>query len=105
MGHENAPSSSQFSFDSRVWEWEGPSSWHFVSLPEDLADLVGEAFAQRARGFRSLRVEVTIEAERWRTSIFPDSKRGTYLLPVKKEIRQRLGLGPGSDVSVGLTIL
>jgi hypothetical protein len=97
--------SGQFSFAAKVWEWEGASSWHFVSLPEDLAELVGEVFAQRARGFNSQRVEVSIGADTWRTSIFPDAKRGTYLLPVKKQIPQRLRLGPGSEVSVGLTIL
>jgi hypothetical protein len=94
-----------FEFDATVWEWDGGAAWHFVSLPEDLADLVEESFGADARGFRSLRVEVTIGPEVWRTSIFPDRKRGTYLLPVKKEIRRRLHLEVGSDVSVGLLML
>jgi hypothetical protein len=96
---------SDFDFESEVWEWDGAASWHFVSLPEDLADLIEQDFGDHARGFRSLRVEVTIGAETWRTSIFPDKKRGTYLLPVKKDVRRRLGIGPGSSVNVGLTMI
>lgn len=96
---------SQFSFLAKVWEWDGPQAWHFVSLPEDLADLVKESFGQNARGFKSLRVEVNVSEVIWRTSIFPDSKRGTYLLPIKKDIRKMLGVQVGSQVTVGITIL
>ena len=37
--------------------------------------------------------------------IFPDSKRGTYVLPVKKEIRGKAGLAIGDRVEVELTVL
>lgn len=95
----------QFSFVAKVWEWDGPQAWHFVSLPVDLADLVKESFGHNARGFKSLRVEVKISEEIWRTSIFPDSKRGTYLLPIKKDMRKRLGVEVGSRVKIEITIL
>ena len=95
----------QFEFEGELWEWDGPSAWHFVSLPEELADLITEAFGEHARGFRSLRVEVSIGSAVWRTSIFPDKQRATYLLPVKKEIRQRLGLDTGARAQVGITVL
>jgi hypothetical protein len=96
---------SQFEFDAEVWLWDGPAAWHFVSLPEDLSDLVRDTWHRPGPGFGSLRVEVVIGAQTWRTSIFPDSDRGTYVLPVKKEIRRRLGLAEGSAVTVGLTLL
>lgn len=96
---------SQFSFSANVWEWDGPQVWHFVSLPEDLANIVRESFGHNAHGFKSLRVEVNVSNQTWRTSIFPDSKRGTYLLPLKKDIRTKLGVEIGSRVTVGITIL
>ena len=96
---------SQFFFTAKVWEWDGTQAWHFVSLPKDLADLLKESFGHNARGFKSLRVEVKVSDEIWRTSIFPDSKRGTYLLPFKKDVRNRLDVGVGSRVKVGITIL
>ena len=27
-----------FAFDSPLWRWEGDTGWHFISLPEDVAD-------------------------------------------------------------------
>ena len=91
-----------YSFVAEVWEHEGPGAWHFVSLPEELADDIEERFGHRARGFGSLRVEVRIGRTRWRTSLFPDNKRGTYLLPLKKAVRVAEGLTPGAMAAVDL---
>jgi hypothetical protein len=97
--------SDRFRFEAEVWLWDGNAAWHFVSLPDDIADFIEHAFGHRARGFKSLRVEVRIGADTWRTSIFPDTKRGTYLLPIKKEIRRRNGLVPGSRTTVDLAMI
>lgn len=94
-----------FGFDAALWEWDGPASWHFVSLPEDLADLVGELRPRTGPGFGSVRVEVEVGEVRWRTSVFPDSSRGTYVLPVKQAVRRRLDLSDGSPLHVELTLL
>ena len=93
----------QFSFDAEVWLWEG-GSWHFVSLPADDADDIAEQCGSRARGFGSVPVDATIGATRWSTSIFPDKKRGTYLLPVKKAVRDAEGAMAGKTVRVELVV-
>lgn len=93
------------SFTAAVWEHDGAGAWHFVSLPEAHADDIEERYGHRAAGFGSLRVEVTIGTTRWQTSIFPDRKRGTYLLPVKKSVRVAEGLAAGSMARVELLVL
>jgi hypothetical protein len=95
---------SGFSFTAEVLEHEGPAAWHFVSLPEAVADEIEGTYGHLARGFGSLRVEVTIGATTWLTSIFPDSKRGTYVLPVKKQVRvaEQLTAGTPATVTLGL---
>jgi len=55
--------------------------------------------------FGSVRVAVTIGTTSWRTSIFPDSKTGTYLLPVKKEVRDAEKLQTGDDVRARVQIV
>lgn len=62
---------TEYAFTAALWEHEGPAAWHFVCLPEDVADEIDETFGHRARGFGAQRVEVTIGATRWSTSIFP----------------------------------
>ncbi len=95
----------RFSFDAELWEHVGSGAWHFVSLPEDVADEIEATAGQRARGFGSVRVEVTVGATRWRTSIFPDRKRGTYVLPVKKPVRTAEHLGHGDIARVDLAVV
>lgn len=92
-------------FTAELWRHDGPAAWYFVSLPPDLADDLDAEHGHRAAGFGSLRIEVTIGATTWRTSIFPDTKRGTYVLPVKQAVRRAEGLGDGAMVDVGLEVL
>jgi hypothetical protein len=94
-----------FEFRAELWEWDGQAAWHFVSLPDDVADDIDERFGHRAGGFGSVRVEVTVGSTTWRTSLFPDSKRRTYLLPVKRPVRTAEGLRVGDLVAVSLRVL
>ncbi len=67
------------------------------SLPPDVAAArVLESPAPR--GFGSIRVAATIGRTRWNTSIFPDAKSGSYVLPVKKQVRQAEHATAGDEV-------
>ena len=46
----------------------------------------------------------TLGATTWRTSIFPDSKSGGFLLPLKAEVRQRERIATGDVVTVAVEI-
>ncbi|MEU6581542.1 DUF1905 domain-containing protein [Nocardia sp. NPDC046763] len=96
---------STYAFTAELWEWEAQASWHFVSLPESVADEIEERFGHTAGGFGSVKVKVVVGGSRWSTSIFPDGKRGTYVLPVKKAVRVAEGLSAGDPVEVELQIV
>lgn len=93
-----------FRFSAEVWLHQG-GSWHFVSLPEDVADDIEAAHGHRAAGFGSLRVEVTVGSTSWSTSVFPDAKRATYVLPIKKAVRTAEDLADGSRAEVSLVVV
>ncbi len=95
----------RISFEAEVWEHIGPTSWYFLSLHESDADDIEAMFGHRAAGFGSIRVEVTIGATQWATSLFPDNKRGTYILPLKKAVRSAEGLSVGSTTRVQLEVV
>ncbi len=96
---------SRCSFAAEVWEHSGSGSWHFVSLPEDEADDIEEMFGHHAAGFGSIRVEVTVGRTVWRTSIFPDAKQATCVLPMKKAVRVAEGLQAGTVAEIRLEVL
>jgi hypothetical protein len=41
----------------------------------------------------------------WRTSVFPDTKRGALILPVKQEIRRKQHLTVGSVAEFELRVV
>ncbi len=99
MAHEHR-------FEAVVWEYQGgQGSWHFISVPTDVADAIADEAGDQTRGFGSVRVDVRIGQTRWQTSLFPDRSRGTYLLPLKTAVRQAEGLAEGDPASVRLTLL
>lgn len=97
--------SHRYRFTAPLWIWEGrdDSTWHFVTLPEDEADEILAITEGVRRGFGSVRVEVTVGPATWRTSIFPSN--GSFVLPVKKAVRQRVGAEAGDDLDVELALL
>lgn len=94
-------------FDAQLWVWDArrPDTWTFVSLPPEASEQIREMAGGRRRGFGSLRVRVTIGGSTWRTSVFPDSARGCYVLPVKRAVRTAEGLETGDTASVTVELM
>jgi Domain of unknown function (DUF1905) len=92
------PGLETFQFSAPLWRYPGADGWHFVSVPPEMSDRIAESTRGMRRGFGSVRVDVTVEGTTWRTSIFPDSKAGTYLLPIKKAVRVAERLDVGDEV-------
>jgi hypothetical protein len=90
-------------FEGVVRRYDGQAAWYFVTLPLDLADDI-RATSEPA-GFGSVRVEVSIGRTTWRTSVFPDKASGSYVLPVKAEVRRREQLDDDSTATVRLTVV
>ena len=96
--------SLEFSFESEIFLWSGDSAWHFVAVPVDIADDIEDSVTLRG-GFGSIKVLVTIGNTTWKTSLFPDSKRKTFILPVKKEVRRAENLAEGDRPVIYLVIM
>ena len=92
-------------FAAPLWRYPGADGWHFVSLPAEVSAEITDIAAGARRGFGSVRVDVTVGATSWRTSLFPDSKTGTYLLPVKKAVRLAEHLEAGGEVRAQLQVV
>ena len=93
-----------FSFTAEVFLWDANSSWHFLALPIEIADEIEDSPVLRG-GFGSVKVVVTIGSSNWTTSIFPDNKRKTFVLPLKKQIRRDESISVGDRVKVTLVLV
>lgn len=93
----------EFSFDGELWEHDGEGGWHFVTLPVEVADDIRE-HSGPGRGFGSVRVTVVLGSSEWRTSLFPETKTGSFVLPVKQQVRRANDVAAGDRVHVRLTL-
>ncbi len=92
----------RFAFTAPLWEWEARANWFFVSLPEDAAAEIQD-LPMPPRGFGSIPVHARIGGSEIDTSIFPSGD--TFVLPVKRAVREREGLEPGGPVEVELELV
>lgn len=99
-----AASRPTYRFRSRLWLYSGKAAWHFITLPHEVTDEIDEITAPTRRGFGSVRVAVTIGSTNWQTSIFPDTKAESFVLPVKKPVRVAERLTDGDLVDVTLRL-
>lgn len=88
-----------------LWLWTGENgSWHFVTVPAEQSDDIRAHCLATMRGFRSARVEASVNGVVWRTSVFPH-RSGGYILPVKADVRRQAGIAAGDEVTVSLELL
>ena len=94
-----------FSFTAKVWQYPGQAAWHFVTLPTEVAAEIREIVGTSTRGFGSIRVNVSVGSSAWNTSIFPDAKTRSFLLPVKKEVRKTENIKDNDSININLELI
>lgn len=93
-----------YSFKAKVWIYSGPTPWHFVTLPKKLAAEIKAFHGGLAKSFGTIRVGAKIGRTTWKTSVFSDTKSGSYVLPLKADVRKKEKLTAGKTVVVMLEI-
>ncbi len=94
-----------FEFEAMLWLYQGKAAWHFITLPAELSEQIRFFTSGNKTAWGSVRVSVTIGDTKWNTSIFPDSKLGSYGLPVKAAVRKAQNIQVGDVVSVRLDVV
>ena len=90
----------------KIWLYPGETAnWHFVTLTKKVGQEIKEIHSKSARGFGSLPVEVTIGATTFKTSIFPDKRSGSYLLPLKAKVRKVEDIEAGEPVTFTVKVV
>jgi len=93
-------------FTAELWIWEAKKSdaWIFVTVPQDFSDEL-RARTTPGSGFGSVRVQVTVGDTTWRTSAFPDSDSGCFVVPIKAAVRNAEVIAAGDRVEIQLSAI
>lgn len=96
--------SEEYTFKAKVWVYTGPAAWHFVTLPKKLAAEIKTFHGGLSKSFGTIAVLATVGGTSWKTSVFSDTKSGSYILPLKAEIRKKEGIQANRMTQITLRI-
>lgn len=89
-----------YQFKARPWKYDGPNGWWFVSLPAELSAEIRSSFKTLEQGWGRLTASARIGNKEWKTAIWFDTGKETYLLPIKAEVRKELDMLKELEVTV-----
>ena len=92
----------EYKLKAKVWVYPRQAAWHFVSVPPKETAEIKQIFQGLSRGFGSFPVTVTIGTTSWKTSVFPDNKTKTFLLPIKVLVRKKEQILAGTKIEFKL---
>ena len=96
---------TKFRMKAKVWLYSGMAGWHFITLPKTRGAYIKREFVLTERGWGSHRVTVTVGKTSWNTSIFPDKKAGSYVLPLKADVRKKENIKKGDTINFDLEMI
>ncbi len=94
----------KYTFEGTTWQSTPLAGWNFVSLPLDLSKEIRTHLQWQEEGWGRLKVVASINNSEWGTAIWFDTKRNTYLLPLKAEVRKKQNIHLNQSLVVTLWI-
>ncbi|MBW8302151.1 MAG: DUF1905 domain-containing protein [Hydrogenophaga sp.] len=91
-------------FEADLFEYGGKGSWHFVTLPADVAFAIRCVTGNSRSGWGMVAVTAEIAGVAFRTSLFTEKASSSYLLPVKAAVRKAARLKTGDRINVRIAL-
>ncbi|WP_288956597.1 DUF1905 domain-containing protein [uncultured Polaribacter sp.] len=97
-------STIKFTFTSKMWQDNEPFGWFFVSMTKEMSSEIRQYFKNQEEGWGRMKVVAIVKEIEWKTSIWFDTKRNIYLLPIKAEIRKKANLKVDSEFNISILL-
>ena len=94
----------KYDFSAKIWKHNSNGGWFFVSLPKDISKEIRQHLKWQEEGWGRMKSSANVNGIEWETAIWFDKKLDTYLLPIKADIRRKLGLNLDDKISVSISI-
>ncbi|MEL4358775.1 MULTISPECIES: DUF1905 domain-containing protein [unclassified Luteococcus] len=92
----------EFEFSAEVFEWRGPAPFHFVRVPDDVAEDIRLVVAQVTYGWGMVPVSGRIGQTTFTTSLW--HREGGYVVPLKDAVRRAEGIELDDVITVWLRL-
>lgn len=88
-----------FRLKARVWRWPGDGGWHFVTLDKKLFNSIRTKY-----GKGMIKINGQIGKSKFETSLLPHTQSQSYLIAIKKSVRQSEGILEGDMINIKFEI-
>lgn len=93
-----------YHFSGKLWRHSPKGGWYFITIPKEISDEIRENLQWQEEGWGRMKASAIIKEQQWNTSIWFDTKKSSYLLPVKADIRNQLSLVEGDELTICILI-
>ncbi len=94
----------KYNFSGKIWKHNANGGWIFVSLPIGVTKEIRENLRWQEEGWGRMKATAVVNGMKWDTPIWFDKKHGTYLLPLKADIRKKADLKLGDTITLAVLI-
>jgi len=85
-------------FSGEIIYWRGPAPFYFLPTPAKQSKEIKAVSKGLTYGWGCIPVTARIGETEWTTALIP--REGAYMVPIKKVIREKLGLDDGVKTSI-----
>jgi hypothetical protein len=89
-------------FTGDLWQWRGPSSYYFVTVPDDESALLHALSPTVIYGWGMIPVRARIGSTERQTSLFP--KDGLFVVPINDAVRLAERIDDGDTITLRLPV-
>jgi hypothetical protein len=93
-----------FSFSGKIWRSSPDGGWYFVTVPTAISNEIRSTLKWAEEGWGRLKVQTAIGEFKWDTSIWFDTKKNAYLIPLKSEARQKCRLTESQTIDLTIYV-
>ncbi|MFM2387820.1 MAG: hypothetical protein RL660_2577 [Bacteroidota bacterium] len=91
-------------FNFKASPWRHTFGWYFVNLPVDTSKKIRQELQGSEEGWGRLKAQAQVGKTKWDTAIWFDTKRKTYLLPLKAEVRKKENINSEAPLKVDVWV-
>lgn len=93
-----------YHFTAKVWQYNPPGGWYFVTVSKDISMEIRELFQQWEEGWGRLKCTALTGQTEWDTAIWYDTKHEAYILPLKADVRKKEHIRKDDERTISIKI-
>lgn len=93
-----------FTLQQKIWIWPTQNApWFFVYVDGDILQKILKVAHKHHMGM--IRVQATVGTTSWQTSLFPHKKENCYIMPIKKDVREKEDVWDGDQLTIRISLI